>query len=31
MKGPVQDFVDGVLKLENAVVDFCVRVVGLFT
>jgi hypothetical protein len=29
LKGPVQDFVDGVVKLENPVVDFCAGVVGL--
>ncbi len=30
MKGLVQDFIDGVIKLENPVVDFCMGVVGLF-
>jgi hypothetical protein len=28
---PVQDFVNGVIKLENVVVDFYAGVVGLFT
>ncbi len=30
LKGLVQDFVDGVVKSENMVVDFCAGMVGLF-
>jgi hypothetical protein len=30
LKGPVQDFINGVVELKNAVVDFCAGVVGLF-
>ncbi len=30
MKGPIQDFVDDVVILENAILDFCAGVIGVF-